>query len=257
MEFVLLGVIAFLTSLLTFFSGFGLGTILAPVFMLFFPVDVSIALTGVVHLLNNLFKGLLIGKHANKEVFVKFGIPAILAAFIGAFTLIYLPDFQAIGSYSFYGKQYEILPFKLLVALVLFVFALWEIVPGLSQLEFKKDKLILGGVLSGFFGGLTGNQGALRSAFLIKAGLTKEAFIGTTVLVSVCVDLSRLAVYSTRMLDSGLLENWILVVVAAGSAMLGAFFGNKLIKKITLQFLKYSVAVFLILISVLLSLGWL
>ena len=56
MEIILLCLAAFLASLLTFFSGFGLGTILMPVFALFFPLEMAIALTGVVHLLSNLFK---------------------------------------------------------------------------------------------------------------------------------------------------------------------------------------------------------
>ena len=56
MEIILICLAAFLASLLTFFSGFGLGTILMPVFALFFPLEMAIALTGVVHLLNNLFK---------------------------------------------------------------------------------------------------------------------------------------------------------------------------------------------------------
>lgn len=43
---------------------------------------------------------------------------------------------------------------------------------------------------SGFFGGLSGNQGTFRSAFLIKAGLSKEALIGTAIVVSAFVDVT-------------------------------------------------------------------
>ena len=39
---------AFFAAILTFFSGFGLGTILTPVMMVFFPVDIAIAFTGIV-----------------------------------------------------------------------------------------------------------------------------------------------------------------------------------------------------------------
>lgn len=84
MEIIIISLAAFITAILTFFSGFGLGTILTPVFMLFFPVDLAIALTGVVHFFNNLFKIMLVGKHANKKVLFRFGIPAIIAAFAGA-----------------------------------------------------------------------------------------------------------------------------------------------------------------------------
>ncbi|MFW6290263.1 MAG: hypothetical protein ACOC0R_04780 [Mariniphaga sp.] len=54
-ELIIISIAAFFTAVLTFFSGFGLGTILMPVFALFFPVDIAIALTGVVHFTNNLF----------------------------------------------------------------------------------------------------------------------------------------------------------------------------------------------------------
>ena len=49
--FVVCGV-ALLASGLTFFSGFGLGTLLLPAFALFVPVDRAIAVTAIVHFLN-------------------------------------------------------------------------------------------------------------------------------------------------------------------------------------------------------------
>ena len=81
MEIISVVAAAFIASMLTFFSGFGLGTILLPVFAIFFPVDVAIALTGLVHFANSLFKITLVGKNADKQVLLRFGIPAILASF--------------------------------------------------------------------------------------------------------------------------------------------------------------------------------
>ena len=60
MEYILIPIVALLASALTFFSGFGLGTLLLPAFALFFPVDVAIALTAIVHFLNNTFKFVLV-----------------------------------------------------------------------------------------------------------------------------------------------------------------------------------------------------
>lgn len=68
MELIVICLVAFLTAILTFFSGFGLGTILMPVFAIFFPIEIAIAITGVVHFSNNLFKISLAGKSADKEV---------------------------------------------------------------------------------------------------------------------------------------------------------------------------------------------
>jgi len=58
-DFVLIGVVAFLASALTFFSGFGLGTLLLPAFALFLPAAASVAATAIVHLPNGIFRGAL------------------------------------------------------------------------------------------------------------------------------------------------------------------------------------------------------
>ncbi|OGA86871.1 MAG: hypothetical protein A2Z90_01050 [Burkholderiales bacterium GWA2_64_37] len=50
---------------LTLFSGFGLGTVLVPVFALFFPVPLAIAATAAVHFANNIFKFGLMAKQAD------------------------------------------------------------------------------------------------------------------------------------------------------------------------------------------------
>lgn len=113
----------------------------------------------------------------------------------------------------------------------------------------------IGGALSGFFGGLSGNQGALRSAFLIKVGLSKEAFIATTVVISCFVDFTRLTVYATRFTKAGLEENLTLVLSATLSGIAGAYLGNKLLKKVTLKFIQTLVAVMLILVSIGLGAG--
>jgi uncharacterized protein len=78
MEYLVIGLAAIITSGLTLFSGFGLGTLLMPVFAIFFPVEVAIALTAIVHFLNNVFKLILVGRHTDKDVVLRFGIPAII-----------------------------------------------------------------------------------------------------------------------------------------------------------------------------------
>ena len=128
MELLIICLVAFFTAILTFFSGFGLGTILMPVFALFFPIDIAIALTGVVHFSNNLFKILLVGKNTDKTVLIRFGIPAILASFVGAWVLIKIIVLPSIIHYQLWGNEYEISPVKLIIAIFLIVFAILEIV---------------------------------------------------------------------------------------------------------------------------------
>ena len=255
MEILLISVVAFVVAILTFFSGFGLGTILTPVFMIFFPVDLAIALTGVVHFFNNIFKLILVGKKADKSTLLRFGIPAVIGALIGAWLLLYIPDVKPLFSYHLFGKTFDVYPVKFIISMLLILFASLDLIPYFSKLQFGKNKLPIGGALSGFFGGLSGNQGALRSAFLIKAGLSKEAFIGTAVVVSAFVDFTRLSVYATRFTKAGLTENLNLVIIATLAAIAGAYIGNKLLKKITLHFVQITVAIMLIMLSLALGAG--
>jgi uncharacterized membrane protein YfcA len=255
MEIAIISITAFATAILTFFSGFGLGTILTPVFMLFFPVELAIALTGIVHFFNNVFKLILVGRNANKDVLMQFGIPAILAAFLGSLVLLNITNSTPLFSYDAFGNHYEVYPIKFMVSILLILFAGMDLIPYFKKLNFGKDKLILGGLLSGFFGGLSGNQGALRSAFLLKVGLTKESLVGTAVVVSTFVDFTRLGVYATRFEKAGLFENLELVVWATLSAIMGAYLGNKLLKKVTMELIQILTAVFLLIIALGLGLG--
>jgi hypothetical protein len=255
MDVLLICLFAAFASLLTFYSGFGLGTILLPVFALFFPVELAVGLTGIVHLLNNLFKLVLVGKFANKKTVLKFGIPAIVGAFAGAQLLLLLSGANPITSYVLIGGTFFITPVKLSIAILMIAFGILEIIPKFKNAEFNQNKLIVGGLLSGFFGGLSGHQGALRSAFLLKFGLGKEAFIATGVVIACLVDFTRLSIYFTKFLSDNVLSNWAIVLAATLSAFTGAYVGNKLLKKVTFKFLQIVVLILILILGVLLGLG--
>jgi len=255
MEIIIIAFSAAFASLLTFFSGFGLGTILTPVFMLFFPIEIAIALTGIVHLLNNIFKMALIGKNADWKIVGKFGIPAIIGAFLGAQILILFTEIPEITSYTIGERTFLITPVKLIISLLLIAFSLFEIIPFLKNLQFVQNKLYIGGSISGFFGGLSGHQGALRSAFLLKCGLSKEGFIATGIMIASIVDITRLSVYFTKFSKTGISDNIMILAIATGSAFVGAYFGNKLLKKVTLRIVQLSVSVMIMLLAIALGTG--
>jgi uncharacterized membrane protein YfcA len=226
-----------------------------PVFGLFFPIPVAIALTAIVHFLNNIFKLFLVGKHVDKQIVYRFGFPSIIAALMGAYVLSLISDMDALYSYSFMGKEMIIMPVKLIIGLLLMFFALFDLIPALANLQFDKKYLSLGGLLSGFFGGLSGNQGALRSAFLIRANLSKETYIATGVVIACLIDISRLSVYSKQIFANHEQFNYSLVIAATLSAFTGAYVGNKLLKKITIKSLQLIVAIMLFIFALLLIAG--
>lgn len=255
MEYIIISIAALIASGLTLFSGFGLGTLLVPVFVLFFPVEVAIALVAIVHFLNNLFKLGLLGRHADRMAVLKFGAPAIISAFAGAQVLLFLSGLAPLISYSLFGYELQVTPVKLIIATLMIFFALFDLVPAFEKVTFDAKFLPLGGILSGFFGGLSGHQGALRSAFLIKYGLSKEAFIATGVVVAVLVDISRISVYLYNFAWAGISANLPILFTATIAAFLGAFIGNRLLKKVTIRIVQVIVAAMLFLIAIALGMG--
>jgi uncharacterized protein len=253
--YFIIALVAFLASLLTLFSGFGLGTLLTPVFGLFFPIQVAVALTGIVHLLNNLFKISLLYRNVSRDMLLRFGLPSIVGGALGAWWLSQLSELPALGYWQYEGRVFEVNPLKLAIAALMIFFALMEIIPRLAQLRFARRYLTLGGLTSGFFGGLSGHQGALRSAFLVNVGLSKEQFVATGTAIACLVDLTRLPIYYSRFAAQHLAEQWPVLLLATSAAFAGAWLGTRYLQKVTLQRVQRVTAVMIIVIGVLLALG--
>lgn len=249
MDYLVVCTVALAASGLTLISGFGLGTLLLPAFLLFFPADQAVAMTGIVHFLNTLFKLLLVGRQADRGVVLRFGIPAVLAALGGATVLVYTSGLTPLLRYELGGGVHEILPVKVVMGLVIAAFAVMELFPAGGTAHLDRKLLPLGGLLSGFFGGLSGHQGALRSAFLLRAGLTREAFIGTGVVTACLVDITRLSVYAAHARAVGFGEHLPLMLAAVLAAFTGAFVGKRLAHKMTMRSVQIVVSVLLLLVA--------
>ena len=255
MDVVIIAIVTFSAAVLTFFSGFGLGTILTPVMLIFFPVEVAIAFTGIVHFSNNIFKLFIISRNIDKEVLIKFGGPAIVASFIGSYLLFNINGDKVLYSVNMLGELRSVTFIKFLVSILLIIFSLIDLIPFFRNLNFHKKILPLGGFLSGFFGGLSGNQGALRSSFLIKMNLDKKVFISTTVIISTMVDFARIGVYSSNLLAIDISKYFNLGIFSIFSAILGSIIGNKLLKKITIEIIRTIVAFLIISLATFLLTG--
>lgn len=243
MDFLVIGLVAFSASLLTFFSGFGLGTLLLPAFALFFPTTVALLATGVVHLLNNIFKGTLVRKLVDWNTVYRFGVPALLTAILGAYLLTYLDSRIA----------------SIVIGFILISFATLEIQPWFQRLTFPKKYIPLGGLLTGFMGGLSGQQGAIRSMFLLKSDFDAKQYIATGVLIAILIDIARIPTYifglsdvSTEQLTQ---HNLALVGFGTLCAFAGAWLGAKYMKKTSIGFIRYMVAGLMVVIGTLLILG--
>lgn len=238
----MIGTIAFLASGLTFFSGFGLGTLLLPAFAIFFPAPIAITATATVHLLNNLFKGTLVRKMVDWNTVLRFGLPAIPASILGAYLLTSLNTTQA----------------NVIIGSVLILFAFLELQSWFQKLTFPKKYIALGGATTGFMGGLSGQQGALRSMFLLKSNFDAQKYIATGVFIAILIDLARLPIYTFGLIgNKATITTHDLVLVGFGTlcAFVGAWLGARYVKKMTISYVRYVVAGLMFVIGLLLIFG--
>ena len=249
MAYLVIALVAILASGLTFFSGFGLGTLLLPAFAVFVPVDHAIAMTAVVHLVNSLVKVMLVGRFADRATIVRFGLPAIAAAIAGAWLLGRLSAAEPLLVYRALGRSFEVLPVKLAIGVLLAGFAAVEVLPWCRGLSFPPRFMPLGGLLSGFCGGLSGMQGALRAAFLTRAGLTTEAFVATSAVIACLVDITRLGVYAGQVARVRNELNWPLLATAVTAAVAGVLVGRRFLAGMTTETVQRLVAVLLVLVA--------
>jgi uncharacterized membrane protein YfcA len=258
--FLLVGITALLAAGLTMYSGFGLGTLMLPVFAFFFPIEVAVMATALVHGANNVFKVILLGRGADWEVVIKFGLTAILAAVFGAMALAWFAQSGSRMNIEINDVVVaRITPVKFVVGLLMIGFALFELLPGFRRLEFNRRYLPLGGALSGFFGGLSGHQGALRSAFLAKTGLSTEAFVGSNAVIGFAVDMTRITVYASVVAlaggTAGEFAGWPLVATGAVSAFCGVLLGKRFLHKVTMAGVQTLVGILLFGVGLALMLG--
>ncbi|HYZ90760.1 MAG TPA: TSUP family transporter [Actinomycetota bacterium] len=240
-QHALIAVAALLAAGVTFFSGFGLGTALLPAFAAFLPTDAAVAAIAIVHLLNNALKFGLLYRYVAKGVFLKFGLPALAFAPLGAFVLDRV------------ARNARVV--DVVIAVLLGVVGVQQLVPALSKFSFDERFLVPGGAASGFLGGVAGLQGALRSAFLVRAGLDRDSFLATGVAVALVVDVSRIATYAaqgTLRLEGDALS---LAVTGVMAASVGALVGNRLLRSVTIRAIEVVVGVLLVLIAIALGAG--
>lgn len=232
LQFVFIIVLTFVTSTLTLLTGFGVGTILTPTFALLYDVKTAVLLVSIVHLSNNLLKFGLFRRSLNLVVLRRFGIVSMVGALAGSLL-----------QSSLQSHLVSIILGCFLVATGIFEF--------LPQNPFKIPRALdqTGGFLSGFLGGIIGNQGAIRSAYLLNYDLSKESFIGTGTAIAILIDLTRIPVYltyGTAMFETAGLRLLLVILIA----FCGTFVGKGLLKHISLGRFRLVVASFLVLVGI-------
>lgn len=204
----------------------------------YYPPELAIALTGFVHFVNSALKSAL-NRSVNWKIVLVFGLPSLLAAVIGSVFLTMLSNKTLI----LFDLTETLLtrPVSLLKFIIGFFMMSFSILELTLKGKSSALPLWLGGALSGFMGGLSGHQGALRSVFLMNRVGEVSAFVSTAAFIGLMTDVSRNSIYLVNL-------NWgtvdipqlVLTVIAAAA---GVLIGTRLLKKITFGFIQTVVSI--------------
>lgn len=196
-------------------SGFGIGSLLTPILALRYGTKLAIAMVSVPHLVGTAVRFIGLRRQLDKRVFLNFGILSAVGGLAGALLNARINS-----------------PALTIVFGCLLVFAGSSGLTGFTErMHFGRPMAWLGGALSGFFGGLVGNQGGIRSAALLGFGISKEALVATATAIALIVDGARMPVY-LAIETNQLLRAWPMLIPAIVGVLAGTFWGVRLLRRI-------------------------
>lgn len=167
-----------------------------------------------------------------------------------------LSELPALAEYQLSDNTYYIFPVKLLAGVLLIIFATAEQWPFLKNHSLLTFGLPFGGTLSGFFGGLTGHQGAFRSAFLVQGNLSEQGFIATNAAVATMVDFIRIGIYGLTFELTTIEEHSVLIWATIIASFLGVFIARQFLKKVTIVFIQRLIGITMYILGTLLCFGF-
>ena len=217
MELVLIVVsmiVTILAAALTVPAGFGLATMLTPVILLWLPPHEAVAAVAIIHGAHNAWKLKLLRANVDFTAVKRYGWALVIGAIIGAVLHSHIPSD----------------PLLLVVGIALIILPILSVTERWTNIRLPDSEDRIGGFGSGFFGGLTGHQGALRAMFLQKRLPDKVAYAATASILALAVDLTRIPIY-IMFEGSAILDEYILIPCLVISAILGVNLGKRWLTK--------------------------
>jgi uncharacterized protein len=214
-------------------SGFGIGSLMTPMIALQVGTKTAVAAVSVPHLIGTGLRFWRLRASLDRRVFWRFGLTSAAGGLAGA-----LLNTRASS------------PALTIVFGSLLVFAGAAQITGSSQRwRFHGSVAWIAGALSGFFGGLVGNQGGIRSAAMLGFELPKECFVATATAIALVVDAARMPVYVV-VERAQVAAIWPLVVIATVGVVGGTLAGQKVLAIVPEQRFKQIVGAIILLLGI-------
>jgi len=225
-ELVLVAVGTLLVAALTVPAGFGLSTMLTPMVLLLMGPHEAVAVVAIVHGAHNAGKFSSLKEHVDFGAFRKYGVWLVIGAILGALLHNQVPQ----------------KPLLAVIGIFLVILPLLSLSERWTGYSIPEANDRIGGFGSGFMGGLSGHQGALRAMFLTRRLPDKMAYAATASILALCVDLSRIPVY-LFFRHQEISSHLTLTIVLVISALLGVWIGKRWLKSLKSEWIHKGVMI--------------
>lgn len=216
-------------------AGFGIGSILTPLFAWMYGAKLAVAIVSVPHFIATALRCVLLRQKIAWGVLKGFGVMSALGGLTGALLHVYLRS-----------------PW---LGILLGVLILWVALAGLTgwlkHIKFEGKLAWYAGAVSGFLGGMVGNQGGIRSGAMLGLRVQKETFVATATAIGVLVDVARMPVYLATQ-TRGIAGAWVQLSVSVVGCVIGTFLGLRFLKRVPEETFYRVVCLLLLLLG-----GWL
>lgn len=219
-------------------AGFGIGSLLTPAFAATSGAKLAVAAVSLPHIIGTTIRFGRFRREVDWRIVRSFGFTSAAGGLTGALLNTWATS-----------RALEI------------VFGWLLVLAGASQVtgyakrwRLRGSLAWLGGALSGFFGGLVGNQGGIRTAAMLGFDVDKRRFVATTTAVALMIDLARVPVYLATQIAE-LRTLWPAIALAAVGVVIGTIFGETLLARVPEARFRVVVGILLLLLGVAFLIG--
>jgi len=228
MEIFYIALLTLIAATIGTITGFGTSTIMIPVLVIFLSPVETIFLVAIIHWFGDIWKVALFRKGIDFKLISLFGIVGLVTSYIGASISL--------------GTNEEIL--LRLLGVFLAGYSVFLIFKSKFKVHAVPVTALSGGALSGFFAGMFGIGGAIRSMFLSAFDLPKAVYIATAGAIGLMVDVTRIITYFIGGVTLSE-QLWRGLLVFIPVSFVGANIAKKFVDKIPQEKFRKVIAVFL------------
>ena len=232
MIFVLLAVCSIVAGVIAAVAGFGIGSLLTPTMASIVPAKVAVAAVSIPHFVATAYRCWQLRDKVDVRLLKSFGVMSAVGGLAGA-----------VANYFSASHTLEIV----LGILLLFV-GIGGFFGLTKRLRFEGPWAWIAGAVSGFLGGLVGNQGGLRSGAMTGLGVSRDAFIATATATGLVVDGARMPVYIAGQWQE-LVRLWPQILWMTIGVVVGTVAGMALLKRIPENIFFRVVSVLLVILG--------